>query len=114
MSIFEKLKILDEQRSKLLEGAKSEALELARKAVATLKELGFHYSLVEGAPAPSTRPPRATKAETQPKRQQRDIACPICGFKTSPLHDRRAHRSQEPKKPFTTAELAEKGLKQVG
>ncbi len=51
MSVLEKLKALDEERSKLLEGAKAETLEKAQKAVEELNELGFHYQLVEGPPA---------------------------------------------------------------
>jgi hypothetical protein len=41
MSVLEKLKALDAQRTQLLEGAKQEALDKAEKAVAELKELGF-------------------------------------------------------------------------
>ena len=49
MSVLEKLKALDAQRAQLLEDAKKEALDNAEKAVAELNELGFHYSLTEGA-----------------------------------------------------------------
>ena len=48
-TVLEKLKALDSQRAQLLEGAKKEALDNAEKAVAELNELGFHYTLVEGA-----------------------------------------------------------------
>jgi hypothetical protein len=48
MSVLGKLKALDEERAKLLEGAKKEALEAAHEATAALNELGFHYRLVEG------------------------------------------------------------------
>jgi hypothetical protein len=83
MSVLEKLKALDEQRAQFLEGAKKEALEKAEKALAELNELGFDYSLVEGASSASTaRAPR--KPATQaPKRQVRDLPCPICEFKTT-------------------------------
>jgi len=110
MSVLEKLKALDEQRSKLLEGAKSEALEKARQAVAELNELGFHYRLVEGFEATAAKSP---KRETEVTRERKDAPCPICGFKTAPLHDGRMHRSQEPKKPFTAQELTERGLTAV-
>ena len=107
MSVLEELKALDEKRAKLLEGAKAEALEKAQKAIADLNELGFHYRLVDET---QESPPRATG---EVKRQQRDIPCAVCGFKTTPLHNGRAHRTQEPKKPFTAAELAERGLEKV-
>jgi hypothetical protein len=111
MSVLEKLKALDAQRAELLEGAKKEALDKAERAVAELNELGFDYSLVDGASA--ARAPR--RAATQsPKRQARDLPCPICTFKTTPHHDGRMHRSQKAKKPFTVEELMEKGLTKVG
>jgi hypothetical protein len=110
-SILEKLKALDAQRTQLLEGAKKEALDNAEKAVAELKALDFDYRLVEDA-SPA-RAPR--KAGTQaPKRQSKDLPCPICKFKTTPHHDGRMHRSQKPKKAFTVEELMEKGLTKVG
>ena len=48
-SVRDKLRALNEERAKLLEAAKMEALDQAEKAIAELNELGFHYSLVEGA-----------------------------------------------------------------
>jgi hypothetical protein len=115
-TVLEKLKALDAQRSQLLEGAKKEALDNAERAVAELNELGFHYSLVEGAPASAPLPARAPrKASSQaPKRQARDLPCPICHFKTMPHHDGRMHRSQKSKKPFSVEELMEKHLAKVG
>ena len=114
-TVLEKLKALDAQRAALLEGAKKEALENAEKAVAELNELGFHYTLTEGA-SPSfseTRAPRKASAHA-PKRQARDLPCPICHFKTTPHHDGRMHRAQKTKKAFSVEELMEKGLTKVG
>jgi hypothetical protein len=110
-TVLEKLKALDEQRAQLLEGAKKEALDNAEKAVAALNELGFHYGLTEGAS--TARAPRKAASQT-PKRQARDVPCPICKFKTTPHHDGRMHRSQKAKKPFSVEELMEKGLTKVG
>jgi hypothetical protein len=108
---LEKLKDLDAQRAQLLEGAKTEALANAEKAVAELNELGFLYTLTEGATTVSA--PR--KASSQgPKRQVRDVPCPICHFKTTPHHDGRLHRSQTTKKPFSLEELMERHLTKVG
>src|SRR5580692_6172554 len=94
-TVLEKLKALDAQRAQLLDDAKKEALENAEKAVAELNELGFHYTLTEGATAsPSTpRAPRKASQAQAPKRQARDLPCPICHFKTMPHHDGRLHRS---------------------
>ena len=111
MSVLEKLKALDSQRAQLLEGAKKEALDNAERAVAQLSELGFHYSLVEGATTARAARKAASQAQT---RQTSDAPCPICEFKTDPHHDGRTHRSQKPKKPFTGAELAKLGLTKVG
>ena len=107
-SVIEKIKALREQESKLLESAKSELLEQGHKVVQELAELGFSFRLVE-----ESAPARAPAKTSGQKREQKDAPCPICNFKTSPLHDGRAHRSQEPKKPFTAAELSERGLKRV-
>ena len=69
--------------------------------------------LVEGPQTAPRAATRASKVEGGPRRQTRDTPCPICGFKTNPHHDGRAHRSQEPKRPFTGEELSEKGLAKV-
>jgi hypothetical protein len=116
-TVLEKLKALDAQRAQLLEGAKKEALDNAETAVAELNELGFHYSLTEGAStsSPAQRAPRKATSKTQaPKRQARDVPCPICHFRTSPHHDGRMHRSQTSKHPFTVEELMERHLAKVG
>ena len=114
MSVLDKLKALDEERAKLLDDAKKEALEAAHKAMADLKALGLNFRLAEG---PSTskarRPPKEHSEGQAPKRQARDVPCPICEFKTEPHHDGRAHRSQGTKRPFTEEELSEKGLAKV-
>ena len=109
MGVLDELKALNEQRERLLATAKTEALEKAEKAIAELNELGFHYTLVEGA----TRAPRKARVEG-PTRHARDLPCPICHFKTDPHHDGRAHRSQKTKKPFTDAELTKLGFTKVG
>jgi len=41
------------------------------------------------------------------------VVCPICGFRTTPPHDGRAHRYQKKKAPLSAAELKEKGLTKV-
>lgn len=55
MSVIEQLKKLDEQRAKLLDGAKQEALAKAESAIKELNELGFHYQLVAGDKPKTTR-----------------------------------------------------------
>ncbi len=115
-SVLEKLKALDAQRAQLLDDAKKEALANAEKALAELNELGFHYSLTEGATSTSAaRAPRKATSKVQaPQRQARDVPCPVCHFKTTPHHDGRMHRSQKTKKAFNVEELMEKGLTKVG
>jgi hypothetical protein len=114
-TVLEKLKALDAQRAQLLDDAKKEALENAEKAVAELNELGFHYTLTEGASVSAPAPRAQRKAGADPsKRQARDLPCPICHFKTTPHHDGRMHRSQKAKKPFSVEELMERHLAKVG
>ncbi len=48
MSVLEEIRKLEEQKAKLLEGAKIEALNAAKAAIGTLAELGFNYTLVQG------------------------------------------------------------------
>jgi hypothetical protein len=108
---LEKLKALDAQRAQLLEGAKTEALANAQKALEELNELGFHYTLTEGAT--TARAPRKASSKA-PQRQARDVPCPICHFKTTPHHDGRLHRNQKVKKPFTIEQLMERHLTKVG
>src|SRR5476651_782612 len=83
-TVLEKLKALDAQRAQLLEGAKKEALDNAEKAVAELNEPGFHYTLTEGATSTARAPRKA--ASQAPKRQARDLPCPVCHFRTTPHH----------------------------
>jgi hypothetical protein len=47
MSVLDEIRKLDEQKAKLLETAKKEALDQANQAIATLRELGFNYRLAE-------------------------------------------------------------------
>jgi hypothetical protein len=112
-TVLEKLKALDAQRAQLLDDAKKEALDNAEKAVAELNELGFHYTLTEGASTSPASAPRKAASQA-PKRQARDVPCPICKFKTTPHHDGRMHRSQKSKKPFTVEELMERHLAKAG
>ena len=65
-TVLEKLKALDAQRAQLLDDAKKEALDNAEKAVAELNELGFHYTLTEGA---SSHPPTERHARLPLKLQ---------------------------------------------
>jgi single-stranded DNA-specific DHH superfamily exonuclease len=104
-SALEQLRQLDEQRKEIMESARKEALEVINAALGTLGEFGFNYRLVEAKPpAPSGR---------KGARQLKDAPCKVCGFKTSPPHDARAHRTQTKKKPFTDEELQAKGLSRV-
>jgi DNA-binding protein H-NS len=114
-TVLDKLKALDAQRDQLLADAKKEAITAAEKAISDLNELGFHYTLTEGATTPSSSPakPRKTASKTT-KRAPRDLPCPICEFKTTPHHDGRLHRNQKTKEPFTVEELMEKHLTKVG
>ena len=109
MSVLEQLKKLDEQRAKLLDGAKAEALKKAEEAVAELNEIGFSYRLVEGDGAPKKRGTRAGAGAVDPNKP-----CSVCNFVTVPNHDARRHRAQgEAKKAFTVKELEAFGLKKA-
>ena len=103
LSIVQQIKALDEQRSKLRETAKAEALAKANEAVEDLNAMGFKYALTD-----LTTKPKAKAATV--KREPSGAPCGYCGFATIPPHDKRSHRTQKKKRPFTDAELKELGL----
>jgi hypothetical protein len=47
-TVLEQIRALDEQKARLLESAKQEALQQASQAIELLNQLGFAYHLVEG------------------------------------------------------------------
>jgi hypothetical protein len=65
------------------------------------------YQLVSGAAKPAKSGPSEILGTVK------DAPCPICEFLTIPPHDRRTHRNQKKKAPFSAAELKEKGLVKV-
>ncbi len=99
---------LEDERSKLLEGAKEEALGRAREAISELRELGFEYQLVRGDGR------RGGGRAANGRGQVRQAPCPICDFETRPPHDARKHRGQgDRKRAFTEKQLAEMGMERV-
>lgn len=97
----------------IFDEAKEEALEKANEAVASLNALGLEYRLVNGAEPAARVTKAAGKTTASTKGMVRDAPCSICGFKTSPPHDARAHRGQTKKKAFTAAELKDKDFAKV-
>ena len=93
-SAIERIKELDEERARLFEQAKEEALKKAAEAVADLKALGLDYQLTSGV----TKPNKSGSAEHSATGQ--DVPCPICKFRTAPPHDARTHRNQKKKVRF--------------
>ena len=100
----QRIKQLDQERSQLVAAAKKEALAKAQGAISDLTALGFTYELVD----------KGDGAVRKALRHRKDATCPVCKFKTSPLHDARRHRGQgKRKRPFTSGELREFGLAKV-
>jgi hypothetical protein len=98
-----RIKELDAEKSKLIESAKSEALERAKHAISDLNALGFAYSLTQ-----------ASVAKKAVGRRPSDNPCRICGFRTNPPHDARKHRfSKAKKRPFNAKELTDLGMRKV-
>jgi hypothetical protein len=106
-SAIERIKELDAERASLFEQAKEEALQKATDAITDLIALGLDYQLIKGATKPAKSEPGEILGTVK------DSPCPICEFLTIPPHDRRAHRNQKRKTPFSAAELKEKGLVKV-
>ena len=91
--------------SQILETAKTDALAKANEAVEGLNALGFKYALTDLTPKP-----KAKATTTGNKREPSGNECGYCHFKTVPPHDKRSHRTQKKKRPFTDAELKELGM----
>ena len=116
-SILKELNKLESRRTALLIRAKKEALVDAKKAIDVLNSLGGNYTLIDkdtkkNAPkfsATTTRGRRSGTKSRKGTRKPKDASCPICNFRTSPPHDRRTHRMQENKKPFSKRELSKRG-----
>jgi hypothetical protein len=111
-TVLEKLKELEAQRTALIDEAKKAALEKAEAAIAELNVLGFAYFLgSEHQPKAPRR--KKSDGEKGARHTPSDTACGYCGFKTEPLHDKRSHRSQTKKRPFTEKELEQLGMTRV-
>jgi len=54
-SVLEKLGTVDEQCANVLKEAKSAALQKAQGAISELRQLGFHYRLVESSSPPAAK-----------------------------------------------------------
>ena len=108
LTTLQQIKKLDEERAKLLESAKTDSLTRAKEAINELTVLGFAYELIEPA-RETARKTRTARKVLAPDHHPKGT-CPICEYATKPPHDKRSHRSQTRKKPFTDAELAERNL----
>src|SRR6202011_13995 len=101
----------DEERAKLLESAKTDALARAEEAISELTALGFDYEIVEPARGTARKTKTARKASA-PDHHPKGT-CPICEYATKPPHDKRSHKSQQKKRPFTSDELDQRSLVRV-
>jgi len=108
---LQQLKKLDEERTKLLEGAKADALARAEEAINELTALGFDYELAEPA-RETARNTRTVRKGLAPHHHPKGT-CPICEYATKPPHDKRSHKSQQKKRPFTADELHQRSLVRV-
>jgi hypothetical protein len=109
-SAVAKIRKLDEQRTRLLASAKSEAIKKVDKALKELNSLGFDYRVVSDGSSRSMRLGRKSRAG-RGKGRVKNAACKICNFVTAPPHDARTHRGQAKKAPFSSQELVERGLR---
>jgi hypothetical protein len=99
----EKYRQLIEEANKLKETAAAELRTSIQRNIDELNTLGFSYRLAEG--------PQLTGRAKKSREKDPSTPCSVCKFVTSPPHDGRVHRSQgDRKKPFTAAELVEKGF----
>jgi hypothetical protein len=109
-SAIEEIKELKARLESMTEGAKTEALDKASKAISALRALGLDNDTIlkelgfRG---------QAKVKESREGNPPKDEPCPICNFQTDPPHDGRSHRGQSKKRPLTADELEKKGLTKV-
>jgi len=109
LSAILQIKKLREEEAKLVEAAKAEALAKTREGIEELNILGFNYELVGPGQVKGPRKTGTRKAiDHSPKG-----TCPICQYATNPPHDKRSHRAQTKKKPFTDAELEQRSMERA-
>jgi DNA repair exonuclease SbcCD ATPase subunit len=93
---------LAEEKAQLLEGVKNEILAKIQIDIEELATYGLTYSLI--AKSAKANPVGGGVADKE---------CPVCGFKTSPLHDGRQHRANQNKGPFKDEDLKRLGYIRV-
>jgi hypothetical protein len=99
----EELAQIEKRREELMSGIRGSAESELKNALREFNALGLGVTYELRAVGRGSR--RGTRS-VDPNRP-----CPICGFKTIPPHDARAHRAQgNKKKAFTAEELSAKGL----
>jgi hypothetical protein len=115
LSALDRIRQLDEERKRIMEEAKGEALARANEAVDALNALGFNYRLASGGEGGGTGRRATSEGGRKGTRQVNpNRPCPICGFRTEPPHDARRHRGQDPKRPFSEEELQANHMRRVG
>ena len=90
-------------------GLKPRWLTTAMKGGKSLED----FAIAPGTAASKANGRKKASGATAKAKGAKAEACPICGFQTTPPHDRRTHRYQKKKAPLSAAELKEKGLTKV-
>lgn len=115
-SVLDEMRELHARMQELKQSATEEATARINADIELLNSMGHNYYLGNtNAPPRAAKSPRAPRGDGPPtnKGTVSDAPCPLCDFKTNPPHDRRKHRSQDPKAPFTIQELEQLGLTRV-
>lgn len=124
-SALKALEQLHAEADRLSLGVKAELINNINEHIASLKRLGFFYSLVPVGKVKGNGKAAQVKAAWRDKlakftRKDGKIfgevsnkPCQICGFKTAPLHDGRRHRANRKPHAFTAADLTKLGLTRV-
>jgi hypothetical protein len=106
-SAHDELRQIEKRREELRGQIKGTAESDLRKALREFNDLGLGVAY-ELRPVGRGGGRRGTRSVNVNR------PCPICGFRTVPPHDARAHRAQgEKKKAFTAEELSAKGLQKA-
>ena len=100
---------IEQQRQKLQAAAHDEGMKAVTTAIEALNDLGYSYRVMETKGPKMVTPKKGTGTGTGKGTMAIGKVCPICQFATNPPHDKRAHKNQPTKRPFTAEEMTEVG-----
>jgi predicted metalloprotease len=111
--IDEEIRALEAKKQEIQAKAHDEGMKAVIAAIEALNDLGYSYRVVETKGPKLVTPKKAVGTGSGKGAIAAGKVCPICEFATNPPHDKRAHKNQVTKQPFTAEELSARGLTRI-